>query len=325
MTLFRNLNSLDYLFITIFILLYLLYCWRMYRIAVALHSSIKKLLIKIILRSSYFVLLLIALLGPSFGEVQKEVKSIGKDIYVAIDLSQSMDAIDIQPSRLEKIKYELKNLVAAFSSDRIGLIIFSSEAFVQCPLTYDQSALNLFIETLNTGLVPSTSTDFAAPLRMILKKFTDDAEKNNDNKPATRVMLMISDGEDFGDDTDDFTANMKTASIKVFTLGVGTSEGGKIPFRKSFKRDATGREVITKMESEKLREIATVTGGQYFELSNNKNEVQNLITTIKRIKGELRDTRKIDVTQNKYHYFLFAAFLLILLDVFFTVKTLKIA
>jgi Ca-activated chloride channel family protein len=235
-----------------------------------------------------------------------------------------MDAIDIQPSRLEKIKYELKNLVAAFSSDRIGLLIFSSEAFVQCPLTYDQSALNLFIETLHTGLVPSTSTDFSAPLRMVLKKFTDDAEKNNDSKPHTRLMLLISDGEDFGEDTDEFTADMKTAMIKVFALGVGTTEGGKIPFRKNYKRDNTGREVITKLESEKLKEIATVTGGQYFELSNNKNDVPALINTIKRIKGELRDTKKIDVTQNKYHYFLVIAFLLLLLDIFFTTKTLKI-
>jgi Ca-activated chloride channel family protein len=324
MTLFRTLNSLDYLFITIFVVLYLLYAWRMYRIAKALHSSIKKLTIKLALRTSYFVLFLLALLGPSFGEVQKEVQTIGKDIYVAIDLSQSMDAIDIQPSRLEKIKYELKNLVAAFSSDRIGLLIFSSEAFVQCPLTYDQSALNLFIETLHTGLVPSTSTDFSAPLRMVLKKFTDDAEKNNDSKPHTRLMLLISDGEDFGEDTDEFTADMKTAMIKVFALGVGTTEGGKIPFRKNYKRDNTGREVITKLESEKLKEIATVTGGQYFELSNNKNDVPALINTIKRIKGELRDTKKIDVTQNKYHYFLVIAFLLLLLDIFFTTKTLKI-
>jgi Ca-activated chloride channel family protein len=215
-------------------------------------------------------------------------------------------------------------LVATFGSDRIGLIIFSSEAFVQCPLTYDQSALNLFIETLNTGLVPSTSTDFGAPLRMVLKKFTDDSEKKNDNKPHTRLMLLISDGEDFGEDTYDLTDDIKTAAIKVFTLGVGTPEGGKIPFRKSFKRDATGREVITKMESEKLKEISTITGGKYFELSNSKNDVQQLINTIKRIKGEVRDTRKIDVSHNKYHYFLFVALLLIITDIFITVKTIKI-
>lgn len=324
MTLFRSLNSLEYLFITVFAVAYLLYVWRLYRVALALNLSFKRVIIKTVIRTSYFVLLLIALLAPSFGEAQKEIQTIGKDIYIAVDLSQSMDAIDIQPSRLEKLKYELKNLVAELSSDRIGLIIFSSEAFVQCPLTYDQSALNLFIETLNTGLVPNTSTDFAAPLRLILKKFTDDAENLNDNKPYTRVMILLSDGEDFGEETDDLVADVKTADIKVFTVGLGTVEGGKIPFRKSFKKNSTGREVITKLEADKLKEIATNTNGKYFELSNEKNEIQQLITSVKKIQGELRDTRKVDVAHNKYQYFLFVALLLVLLDVFVTVKVLRV-
>lgn len=84
-----------------------------------------------------------------------------------------MDAFDIQPSRLEKVKFEMRRIVDAFSSDRIGIIIFSSEAFMQSPLTYDQNALNLFIETMNTGLVPSSGTDFGPPLRMALTKLND--------------------------------------------------------------------------------------------------------------------------------------------------------
>ncbi len=324
MTLLRYLNSLDYLFIIVFVLLYLLYGWRIHRIATTLQTSGKKVLIKLTIRLAYFVLLLVALLGPSFGTVQKEIKTIGKDIYIAIDLSQSMDAVDLQPSRLEKVKYELKNLVAAFSSDRIGIVIFSSEAFVQCPLTYDQSALALFIETLNTGLVPNTSTDFGSALRVILKKFTDETEKNND-KPQKRLLLLISDGEDFGEDTDELISDLKSAEVKTFTLGVGTKEGGRIPFRKSFKRDDTGREVITTLETQKLQEIATATEGQYFELSNEKNEVARLIQTIKLIKGDLIDARKVDTTQNKYHYFLFVAFLLIIADIFITIKVIRIA
>jgi Ca-activated chloride channel family protein len=323
MTFLRHINSLDYLLIVLFVILYLLYIWRIHRIATSLQTSGKKIIVKIILRTAYFALLLVSLLGPSFGMVQKEIQTVGKDIYVAVDLSQSMDATDIQPSRLEKVKYELKNLVSSFSSDRIGIIIFSSEAFVQCPLTYDQSALSLFIETLNTGLVPNTSTDFGSALRVALKKFTDEAEKAND-KPQTRLLLLISDGEDFGEETDNLVEDMKQAEVKIFTLGVGTKEGGKIPFRKSFKRDDAGREVITVMEAEKLQEIANTTGGQYFELSNQKNEVARLTNTIKKIKGDLIDTRKIDVTQNKYHYFLFVALLLVIVDIFITIKIIRI-
>ncbi len=115
-----------------------------------------------------------ALLGPAFGEARREVQSVGKDIFLAIDLSQSMNANDVQPTRLEKMKFELKNIVGTFTSDRIGLIIFSSEAFMQCPLTYDQNALNIFIETLHSGLVPNTGTDFGPPLKMALEKLNDE-------------------------------------------------------------------------------------------------------------------------------------------------------
>ena len=99
----------------------------------------------------------------SFGETTKEVKSMEKDVFICVDLSQSMNAFDIQPSRIERVKFELKNIIEAFNSDRKGLIMFSNEAFMQCPLTYDNNALALFIQTLNTSLVPNTGTDFAPP------------------------------------------------------------------------------------------------------------------------------------------------------------------
>ena len=139
-----SLSMLEWLFIGAFILLYALYIFRVIRAARALNSGYRRVLYKVLLRAAFFALLIISLLGPSFGETQREIKSIGKDIFICVDLSESMNAFDIQPSRLEKLKFELKQIVEAFSSDRIGLIMFSNEAYVQCPLTYDKSALNLF-------------------------------------------------------------------------------------------------------------------------------------------------------------------------------------
>src|SRR5690606_2500483 len=153
---------------------YILYIIRVVNIGKRLNTSYSNVFIKVIFRTLYFVLFMIALLGPSFGGSKKEVKSVGKDIMICVDLSKSMDAFDIQPSRIEKIKFEMKRIVYAFSADRIGVIIFSSEAFVQCPLTYDQNALNLFIETLHSGLVPNTGTDFGPPLKLALKKLQDE-------------------------------------------------------------------------------------------------------------------------------------------------------
>ena len=126
-----SLILLEITFITLFAVFYIAYIIRVIRIARMLNTPSHGVFIKVILRSFYFSLLIVALLGPSFGESKREVQSVGKDIFVLVDLSQSMHANDIQPTRLEKVKFELKNIINAFNSDRIGLIIFSSEAFMQ--------------------------------------------------------------------------------------------------------------------------------------------------------------------------------------------------
>ena len=134
---FRSFSWVEIAFVAAFILFYGLYLVRMIRISRVLKSSLSAVFVKLALRTALFALLIVAYLGPSFGEAKREVQSVGKDIMICVDLSKSMDAFDIQPSRLEKIKFEMKKLVESFNSDRLGIIIFSSEAFMQCPLTYD--------------------------------------------------------------------------------------------------------------------------------------------------------------------------------------------
>lgn len=325
MTWFNELGRIELILIGVFIFLYILYLGKIHRIAAMLRTSARGVFIKFFLRVIYFSLIVLAILGPSFGEVSKEVESKGKDIYIAVDLSMSMNAVDIQPSRLDKVKFELKNIIANFSSDRVGLIIFSSEAFVQCPLTYDQSALNLFVETLNTGLVPNAGTDFAPPLEIAFKKFTEEEKENENVKDQAKLVILISDGEDFGEETQDALNELESRGIKVFTLGVGTQAGSTIPFReKSVKRDEAGREVITTLKRDPLQQIADRTKGKYFEISEEKNNIAQLIESVKKLEGQLRDKRKMDVKANKFYIFLLPALLLILLDVFITVKTVKV-
>ncbi|MEN7546917.1 VWA domain-containing protein [Rapidithrix thailandica] len=323
MTFYKEFGLFEIFLILIFLGLYGLFMMRTIRISQQVKSKSKAVLLKFALRTCYFVLMLVALLGPSFGEMKKEVQSIGKDIYLAVDLSRSMDAIDIQPSRLEKVKFELKNIVQAFSSDRIGLIVFSSDAFLQCPLTYDQNALLMFIETLNTNLVSNTGTDFSPPMRMALQKHLIEDE-NMATKQQSKIIILISDGEDFGEETQEVARKIKDEEIKLFTLGVGTDQGSKIPVGYRFKRDRSGNDVITKLNRKPLEKLASLTDGKYFEISNNKNDVSRLISSIEKIKGELRDSVKMDVSANKYFYFLALALVLILLDLLITVKIVKI-
>lgn len=311
----------EYIFIGAFILFYALYIIRMIRIGKALGTSYQSVFVKLFLRTLIFILLITALLGPMFGSSQQEVKSVGKDIMVCLDISRSMNTSDIAPTRLEKMKFELKRIVSAFNSDRIGIIIFSSEAFMQCPLTYDQNALNLFIETLNTDLVPSGGTDFGPPLTMALKKL------ENDDSPLqskSKIIILISDGEDFGDDTGDAATEIDKRSIKLFALGIGTEKGGTIRTGSGVKMDRSGVPVVSKLNSESLQKIATKTGGQYFEINETRNDVSRLIDTIDKVEGELRDSRMVDISANKYYYFLGLAVILLLLDILINVKTVTI-
>ncbi len=281
------------------------------------------MIFKILIRSVAFFFLIVALMGPSFGDTTKEVKSEGKDIYIAIDLSQSMNAEDVAPSRLSKIKYELENnIVEAFSSDRIGLIIFSSEAFVQCPLTYDQSAINLFINTLNTELVPNAGTDFGGPLSIALEKLNEQGGPVTQTK--SKIILLISDGEDFGENTSEAAKKVVSSGMKLFTLGIGTEKGGKIPYRGRFKKDRSGNEVVTKLNPNSLKQPAEDTGGKYFEINESRNDVKRLIRAIGEVEGELRDARQMNASANKFYIPLAIALFFLMLDAFLRLKTIRI-
>lgn len=292
----------------------------MYRIGRILKISLRALTIKTVLRTAYFLLFLIALLGPSFGDTSREVKAIGKDIMICVDLSESMNANDIQPTRLTKVKFELKNLVDAFNSDRIGLIIFSSEAFMQCPLTYDQGALNLFIETLGTNLVPNAGTDFGPPIDMALEKLS--SEESTSTEQKSKVIILISDGEDFGENTLDFVSKLEENGIKLFTLGVGTESGSRIKTNYGFKTDKNGKEIYTRLKAKDLKTLAIKTGGKYFEINAENNDIERLINAINSIEGELKDARIIDVSANKYYYFVALALILICIDLLVGLKTI---
>ncbi len=318
---FYSLSAFEYTITALFVLAYLLFFWRIYRISKKLGTPRGHLWPKFLLRTGFLILAIIALLGPSFGSKTKEIKSVGKDIMMCVDLSQSMNAVDIPPTRLARVKNELNNIIDAFNSDRIGLIIFSSEAFVQCPLTYDQSVLRLYIETLHSGLVPKTGTDLGPPLRLALEKLETEESVVD---PKAKVIILISDGEDFGEETPEMARKIKERGIKVYTLGVGTTRGGKIKTAAGFKRDQNGNEVISKLNKRSLLQLAKRTGGEYFEISDQKNDVERLINSIKALEGQLRDTRIIDVSANKYIYFLAAALLLLVLDMLTTFKTIKI-
>ena len=293
------LKSIGYIELSIimsFLILYSAYIFRIINIRKQIDVSLKNVFFKLILRTFYFSLMIISLLGPTFGVDKEEIKVIGKDIMISVDLSESMNANDIQPSRLEKIKFEMKKIIDEFSSDRIGIFMFS---------------------------VPNSGTDFGPALELSLSKLSNDESKAQDSK--SKVIILISDGEDFGDDTNSSITKIKESSIKLFTVGIGTEKGSKILNRDgSYKKDNKGIEVVSRLDSKSLQETAENTGGKYFEISDNTNQVEELISEIKNIKGEIIDSKVIDLTNNKYFYFLFSALILMLIDFTFSIKIISI-
>lgn len=313
--------KLTLLFTGVFILLYFLYLSRFWAINRKLKVEKQRLFTKLIIRTLYFILLLIAFAGPSIGDSFKEVKEEGKDIFIAVDLSQSMVATDIAPNRLRRIQFELKDLLKSFPSDRVGLIIFSTEAFLQLPLTYDQAVANLYIEGLSIGLVPNLGTDLTTPLRMALERFQND--KSQENK--SRSVVLISDGEHFGEDLEGITEELVDEGINVFSIGIGTDRGGEMPRGNGLVLDPnTGKPALTKLNREPMQFIAAETGGQYFEISDQTQEMGGLISAIESLEGGLTTTRQVEASSNKYFYFLLAALALALVDMILPIKTIKL-
>ncbi len=318
---YNSIGITEIALIVLFLGLYLRFVVRTITLAKHIGTPVVHYLPKFVLRTAYFCAFIIALLGPSFGETQRTVKTVGKDIMLCIDLSNSMNTNDIQPSRLEKVKYELKKIVQAFSADRLGIVIFSADAYLQCPLTFDNATIAQLLETTNTNLVPLGGTDFGPPLQLTFEKMTS---KDNTTQKQSKIAILISDGEDFGDEASEVVSEFKKEGIRLFTLGVGTEIGGNIPTHHGFKKDENGQTILTKLNSVDLRALADQAEGRYFEISNTRNDTESLIKAINNIQGELRDAKRIDVTANKYTYFLAAGVLLLVIDLAYTVRLIKI-
>ena len=307
-----------------FVLLYVGYAVRTWRLAAPLRRRGWRLGWKLLLRLAYFGLLLLALLGPAYGVTQQPVRTAGKDVWLLVDLSRSMNAPDVLPTRLLKARAELSALINRFQADRIGLVVFAADAFVQCPLTYDQGALQLFVNTLQTNLVPVGTTDLTPALDLVLQRLNALPTPAGSPPRATAVVL-VSDGEDFGENLEPVVRQLSRAGVRLFTMGVGTQEGTRIPRTGGgYVRDARGRDAVTRLEPPTLRRLAGQTGGQYFELTDQRNEFPLLVNALNRLEGQAEQVRTVAVADNRYRYPLALALVLLLLDIVVTVKVIRL-
>lgn len=317
----NSLSVVEYTFLAIFLVIYFIYFVRIRLLAKKLGTTARSAALKFFLRLLYFIMLIAALLGPSVGSTNSKSSVLGKDIFLVVDISKSMDATDVQPSRLDKVKFELLKMVDVLNENRIGLIAFSSEAFVQAPLTYDTDALKIFIQQLNTSMIEDGGSNLGEGLELISEKFSHEKAK----KRNVKIAVLFTDGEDFESIADSTFKKIKQQSIFLKVVGVGTTKGSTIPLINGMeKRNKEGYVVISKLNTTLLQSLVRKTGGEFFRLNNEKNDLNLLATSIEKVENNEVDRRKFVVENNRYYYFLWIALLLIGIDIVITLRVIKI-
>ncbi|MFN8009667.1 MAG: VWA domain-containing protein [Terriglobia bacterium] len=242
-------------------------------------ASFSKKVIKAILLTVFFLLSILALARPQWGTRLETVKRMGIDLVVVLDTSLSMDTQDVVPGRLEKAKHEVRALIDGLEGDRVGLVVFAGNAMVNCPLTIDQNAVKLFLEILDTQMIPRPGTNISDAIEKATRAF-DPKERRH------KVMLLLTDGENLEGDPLKAAEQARDEGAVIFTIGVGTPAGEPIPLRDEhgnvtgYKKDEDGSVVVSRLDEESLQQIAKVTGGQYFRATPGENEVEKIIQTV---------------------------------------------
>ncbi len=262
----------------------------------------------LILAASAFSIM--ALSGPLMGYRWEKVKQKGVDIMLALDCSKSMLAQDIKPSRLERAKREIIDLLRMMKSDRAGLVAFSGRAILQCPLTLDHEAFNIFLNVLEPGFLPVGGTNLGDAVKACMDGF----EKESDTEKA---IIIITDGESTTGDVEQVAKQVAEKGIKIFCIGVGGLQGAPIPDENGgFKKDGSGNIILTKVDEKGLEKIAAVTGGTYVRSVAGDMDL-DVIYTDNILGGMERKTLvsgKRKVWENRYQWFLFPALVLLLIE-----------
>jgi Ca-activated chloride channel family protein len=258
--------------------------------------------------------LALALTGPQLGSKTAEAKLSGIELMVAVDVSNSMLAEDLKPNRIVLAKRALERLLDNLRGDRIGIVVFAGQAFVQLPITSDYAAGKLFLSSINTEIVPVQGTAIGAAIELSLESFDFES-------PAQKVIVVISDGENHEDDALGAATEASAKGVKVFTIGMGSAKGSPIPeYRGSqkmgYKKDQDGNTVITKLNEEMLSQIATAGQGRYIRASNAEVGLNTLMEELSELDKADMGSVTYDEYEDRYQYFLAFALLCMLLEVF---------
>jgi Ca-activated chloride channel family protein len=272
-----------------------------------------------ILKATFFCLFLLfavfALVRPMFGVKIEMVERKGVDIMIALDISHSMLAQDIVPNRLERAKFEIRRFINMLKGDRVGLIIFAGESFVQCPLTLDYGAAMTMLQAVNVDWLQIQGTAIADAIHKAIKAFGDGG-----GGKKHRALIILSDGEDHEGNVVEAARAAAREGIVIYTVGIGSESGVPIPINASganvtYKRDKAGNLVMTRLDPVMLERIAIETNGKYFHAGTNL-DLTRIYNEISQLEKTEFGMTKATVHEEQYQIFLFAAIIFLLIEFF---------
>ncbi|HUX57619.1 MAG TPA: VWA domain-containing protein [Bacteroidales bacterium] len=267
--------------------------------------------IKFMLQLIAFSAGIILLARPQFGSKIEDVKKEGVEVIIALDVSNSMLAQDIQPDRLTRAKQAISRLVDNLDNDKIGLIVFAGDAYTQIPVTTDYVSAKMFLSTINPNMVPKQGTAIGAAINLGIRSFSPGEEKS-------KAMIIITDGENHEDDPVVYAEEAAKAGIVIHTIGIGSTEGVPVPFMKSGKKeylkDAEGNTVITKLDEDILKKIAISTNGNYVRASNSNIGLDQIFSEIRKMKKQELESTMYTEYNDQFQIFAAIAILMLLAD-----------
>ena len=251
-----------------------------------------------------YTFLVLALSRPQIGTTLEMVKRSGLDIMIGLDISASMLAEDIKPNRLLKAKHAISSFIDRLEGDRVGLIAFAGDSFVQCPLTIDYAAAKLLLDALNADTISQSGTQISQAIEIATSSFNQEEDKY-------KVLVFFTDGEDHGERAIEAAKAVANQGIRIYCVGVGLpNQGTPIPLRRSngefqgYKHDRDGKPIVTKLEDALLREIVQLTNGNYYQATLGGAEIDRLLAELAAIEKREIEERQFTRYEDRFQYFL---------------------
>lgn len=278
------------------------------------HLSSARANTKFIIFCLVISLLIIGAANLQSGSKMEKVKREGIDLFLCVDISNSMHAEDIAPNRLERSKQAISKLISKLGGDRIGLIVFAGNAYVQLPITTDYAAAKMFLSSVDTDLIPTQGTEVGRAIELAIKSFGDTQH--------SKAIIIISDGEDH-ENGDAVKAAQEAAKrgIKIYTIGMGLEEGAPIPLynkngkKTGYKKDKEGNIIITKLDDNMLRQIAEIGNGIYVRASNSNVGLDKIYDDISKAEKDEIESKVFTDYDDQFQWFIGAAIILLIIEI----------